>query len=52
MLKLVQAGLAELKQRGYLEAFELTRDHRVIIKKSGDTAVSFDGQILNPAKVL
>ena len=47
----VRAGLVELKERGYLEAFELTKDHRVIIKKSGDTAVSFDGQILNPAKI-
>ena len=48
----IRAGLVELKERGYLKAFELTKDHRVIIKKSGDTAVSFDGQILNPAKVL
>jgi hypothetical protein len=47
----IRTGLAELKERGYLEAFELTKDHRVIIKKSGDTAVSFDGQILNPAKI-
>ena len=47
----IRTGLAELKERGYLEAFELTRDHRVIIKKSGDTTVSFDGQILNPAKI-
>ena len=47
----IRVGLVELKQRGYLETFELTKDHRVIIKKSGDTAVSFDGQILNPAKI-
>ena len=47
----IRAGLVELKERGYLEAFELTKDHRVVIKKSGDTAVSFDGQILNPAKI-
>ena len=46
----IRAGLVELKQRGYLEAFELTKDHRVIVKKSGNTAISFDGQILNPAK--
>ena len=47
----IRAGLVELKQRGYLETFELTKDHRVIIKKSGNTAVSFDGQILNPTKI-
>ena len=47
----IRTGLVELKERGYLEAFELTKDNRVIIKKSGDTAVSFDGQILNPAKI-
>jgi hypothetical protein len=47
----IRTGLVELKERGYLEAFELTKDNQVIIKKSGDTAVSFDGQILNPAKI-
>ena len=47
----IRTGLVELKDRGYLESFELTRDHRVIIKKSGNTAVSFDGQILNPTKI-
>jgi hypothetical protein len=47
----IRRGLVELKERGYLESFELTRDHRVIIKKSGNTAVSFDGQILNPTKI-
>jgi hypothetical protein len=47
----IRTGLVELKDRGYLESFELTRDQRVIIKKTGNTAVSFDGQILNPARI-
>jgi hypothetical protein len=43
--------LSELQERGYLETFELTRDDRVIVSKSRDTAVKFDGQILDPRNI-
>jgi hypothetical protein len=47
----IRQGLSELQERGYLETFELTRDDRVIVSKSRDTAVKFDGQILDPRKI-
>jgi hypothetical protein len=47
----VRAGLSELQEKGYLQTFELTRDDRVIVSKSRDTAVKFDGQILDPRKI-
>jgi hypothetical protein len=47
----IRQGLSELQERGYLETFELTRDDRVIVSKSKDTAVKFDGQILDPRKI-
>ena len=47
----IRQGLSELQGKGYLEAFELTRDDRVIVSKSRDTAVKFDGQILDPRKI-
>jgi hypothetical protein len=47
----IRQGLSELQEKGYLETFELTRDDRVIVSKSGDTAVKFDGQILDPGKI-
>ena len=47
----IRQGLSELQERGYLETFELTKDDRVIVSKSGDTAVKFDGQILDPRKI-
>jgi hypothetical protein len=47
----IRQGLSELQERGYLETFELTRDDRVIVSKSSDTAVKFDSQILDPKKI-
>jgi hypothetical protein len=47
----VRSGLLELRERGYLEAFELTKDNRVIIRKSRDTTVKFDSQILESGKI-
>ena len=47
----IRQGLSELQERSYLETFELTRDDRVIVSKSKDTAVKFDGQILDPRKI-
>jgi hypothetical protein len=42
----VRAGLSELQEKGYLEAYEVTRDSRVIVSKSKDAAVKFESQIL------
>ena len=47
----IRQGLSELQERGYLETFELTRDDRVIVSKSRNTAVKFDSQILDPRKI-
>jgi hypothetical protein len=41
-----RAGLHELQQRGYLEAFELTKENQVVVSKARDTAVNFDSQIM------
>jgi hypothetical protein len=42
----VREGLRELQEKRYLEAYEITRDHRVVVTISRDTAVNFEGQIL------
>ena len=42
----VRSGLKELEQRGYLKAYQITKDNRVIISKSKDAAVNFQSQIL------
>ena len=42
----VRAGLSELQEKGYLEAYEVTRDNRVIVSKSKDAAVKFESQIM------
>jgi len=47
----VRAGLLELKQKGYLDAFELTKDNHVVVLKAGDTAVNFDGQIMGRREI-
>ena len=47
----VRAGLKELHDKGYLEAYEITRDEQVIISKAKDTAVKFDSQILGIANI-
>ncbi len=47
----VREGLRELQEKGYLEAYEITRDNRVIVTKARDTAVTFEGQILGKANI-
>jgi hypothetical protein len=47
----VREGLKELQEKGYLQSFDFTRDNRVIVEKAGDTAVSFEGQILSRAGI-
>ena len=47
----VRAGLNELKEKGYLEAYEVTRDHHVNVTKSKDAAVKFESQILGKADI-
>jgi len=47
----VRAGLLELEQKGYLEAFALTKNNRVIVSKAKDTAANIDGQILGMGKL-
>jgi hypothetical protein len=47
----VRNGLKELLDKGYLEHYQITRDDRVVIKKSADSAANFKSQILDPAKI-
>ena len=47
----VRAGLSELKKKGYLEAYEVTRDNIVIVSKNKDAAVKFESQILGKADI-
>jgi hypothetical protein len=47
----VRAGLKELHDRGYLKQYQITRDNRVIIEKSKDSAAHFQSQILDPDKI-
>ena len=47
----VRAGLKELQDRSYLKSYQITRDNRVIIEKSKDSAANFQSQILDPAKI-
>ena len=47
----VRTGLRELREKGYLEAYEVTRDNRVIVSKSKDAAVKFESQILGKTKI-
>lgn len=47
----VRAGLSELKEKGYLESYEVTRDNRVLVSKSKDAAVRFESQILGKADI-
>lgn len=42
----VRSGLKELEQRGYLKAYQITKDNRVVISKSKDAAANFQSQIL------
>ena len=47
----VRAGLSELQEKGYLEAYEVTRDNMVIVSKNKDAAVKFESQILGKADI-
>jgi len=42
----VRTGLKELQEKGYLEAYEITTDQRVVVSKTKDAAVKFESQIL------
>jgi predicted transcriptional regulator len=47
----VRAGLSELQEKGYLEAYEVTRGHIVIVSKNKDAAVKFESQILGKTDI-
>lgn len=47
----VRTGLKELQEKGYLEAYEVTRDDQVIVSKTKDAAARFDSQILGIANI-
>ena len=47
----VRIGLKELRDNGYLEAYEITRDNRVMVSKTSDAAVKFESQILGNASI-
>jgi len=47
----VRAGLSELQEKGYLEAYEVTRDNIVIVSKNKDAAVKFESQILGKTDI-
>ena len=44
-------GLRELREKGYLEAYEIARDNRVRISKTKDAAVKFESQILGNSNI-
>ena len=47
----VRIGLKELRENGYLEAYEITRDNRVCVTRTKDAAVRFESQILGNANM-
>lgn len=47
----VRSGLKELEQKGYLEQYQITKDNRVIISKSKDSAAHFQSQILDSGEM-
>jgi len=47
----VRTGLQELKEKGYLADFEITRDNRIIAAKAKDTAANFESQILGSVEI-
>jgi hypothetical protein len=47
----VRSGLKELQDRGYLKQYQITRDSRVIVEKSKDSAANYQSQILDPSKI-
>ncbi|MGD8342775.1 MAG: replication initiator protein A [Desulfobacterales bacterium] len=42
----IRIGLKELQEKGYLQAYEITRDNRVRVSKTKDAAAKFESQIL------
>jgi hypothetical protein len=47
----VRTGLKELAQKGYLEQYQITKDNRVFISKSKDSAAHFQSQILDSGEM-
>jgi predicted transcriptional regulator len=47
----VRTGLKELEQNRYLEQYQITKDNRVIISKSKDSAAHFQSQILDSGEM-
>jgi hypothetical protein len=47
----VRTGLQELKEKGYLADFEITKEHRIIAVKAKDTAANFESQLLGSAEI-
>ena len=47
----VRSGLQELRERAYLDKFEITKNNRVKVLKSMDAAINMDGQILGRGKI-
>jgi hypothetical protein len=47
----IRTGLKELLDRRYLNSYQITRDNRVIVEKSKDSAAGFQSQILDPTKI-
>ncbi len=47
----VRIGLRELQEKGYLEAYKITRDNRVRVSKTADAAVKFESQILGKSNI-
>jgi hypothetical protein len=47
----VRTGLKELEQKGYLQQYQITKDNRVIISKSKDSAAHFQSQILDSGQM-
>ena len=47
----LKAAIKELQEKGYLEAYEITRDDQVIVSKAKDAAAGFDSQILGIANI-
>jgi predicted transcriptional regulator len=47
----VRTGLKELLEKGYLEAYEVTGDDRVMVSKTKDAAVKFESQILGKTNI-
>ena len=47
----VRKGLRELQTRGYLKHYQISRDNKVIVSKTHDSAANFQSQILDPARI-